>query len=149
MRVAARIRSLAVVVTMAAAAIGAAPAADLRLEVAGVHGVVWVAPIARGEHFDVAYRHSQERVLWTQHYRAERAGTLWQEGSTFEGYGAGMPLTPVHREAGGFRSGDLRRLRVVPLLSWRGAGLRLVYRGESVSLDRWFDDYAPFDIRVR
>jgi hypothetical protein len=145
-----KLHGLLICVVAALCGIGAeAKGADLtRLQVASRGTVVWAAPIERGERLDVSFIHSQERTLWTQHYRLGDDGALWQQGSTFGSYGAGMPLGRVERTSTGFTDHTTFRVGGVRLLNWKPAHLTLHYRGRAIALDQWFEDYEPFEIRV-
>lgn len=125
----------------------AIPAAH-HLEITVRNRIVWRAPVALDERFDLSFVHSQERTLWTQHYRAGADGQLWQEGSTFGSYGAGMPLGRTFRSARGFTVATRRRLGTLRLLNSRSAQLTLFYRGQPLPIGRWFEDYEPFALRV-
>lgn len=120
----------------------------VQLQIAANQHVLWAAPVSRGELIDVSFVHSQERTLWTQHYRVGEDDVLWQDGSTFGSYGAGMPLGDVQRTRAGFRDHTTLRVDVVRLLNWKPAQLTLHYRGRAIALDQWFEDYEPFEIRV-
>jgi hypothetical protein len=122
---------------------------ERRLEIAGSGRVVWSSPIRAGERFDVSFIHSQERTLFVQRYVAGADGTVEQDEVQFGSYGAGMPLEPVARGGDRFTARVQRRLAVVPMLSSRAAQLRLRYRGNDVAIDQWFDDFEPFEIRIR
>lgn len=122
---------------------------SLRLEIAGPHGVVWSRPIAAGEPFEVAFVHSQERTPFDQHYIARRAGLIEQDSVRFGSYGAGMPMTAVVISDSSFVAAVERRLTAVRMLSSHAARLRLRYRGRELRIDQWFDDYEPFEIRIR
>jgi hypothetical protein len=118
------------------------------LRIATEDRVVWQAAIATGERIDFSFVHSQERTLWTQHYRVGDGGVLWQEGSTFGSYGAGMPTGPTRRSRAGLTEATIRRLGAVHLLNSKRAHLMLHYRGRTIAVDQWFEDYEPFAIRV-
>lgn len=134
----------------AAIAFGAsATRGERRLEIAGRRGSVWASPVAPGQPFDVTFVHSQERTRWTQHYVVGRDGAIVQTGSTFGSYGAGMPLGPARLTAEGFVSAVGRRLESIRMLSSTSAGLALLVDGRRVALDRWFQDFEPFEIRIR
>jgi hypothetical protein len=120
-----------------------------RLEIAGNDLVVWSAPIRAGERFDLSFIHSQERTLFVQRYIAGPDGSVEQDEVMFGSYGAGMPLEPVARSGDRFTARVQRRLAAVPMLSSRAAQLRLRYRGRDVAIDQWFDDFEPFEIRIR
>ena len=120
-----------------------------RLEVAGAGGVVWSQAVLPGDTFDVSFVHSQERTRWIQHYRVAGDGAIRQTGSTFGSYGAGMPIGPVRLTKGGFEAPVDRRLPSIRMLSSKAAELTLVFAGRRMALDRWFQDYAAFEIRIR
>ena len=122
---------------------------DRRLEIAGSGRVVWSAPIRAGERFDVSFIHSQERTPFVQHYVAGSDGGVEQDGVSFGSYGAGMPLEPAVRGENRFTAQVRRRLAAVPMLSSHAARLRLRYRDRDVAIDQWFDDFDPFEIRIR
>lgn len=121
-----------------------------RLEVVGETGaVVWSAPLAARETFDLSFLHSAEGCRWTQHYR-ERARHIEQVASTFPCYGAGMPTgAPTHVGAAGFTVPALRDLGQVAMMSSRSAGLVLHHRGRARELGRLLADGEPFVLRVR
>jgi hypothetical protein len=128
-------------------AAGSSPQIE-QLQIASGGYVAWEGPIERGERIDVSFVHSQERTLWTQHYRVGNDFVLWQDGSTFGSYGAGMPLGRVQRTGAGLTNRTTLRVGVVRLLNWKPARLTLHYRGHTIALDQWFEDYEPFEIRV-
>lgn len=120
-----------------------------RLEIVGRDHVVWSAPIRDGERFDVSFIHSQEQTRFVQHYVAKSDGSVAQDGVSFGSYGAGMPLGRVVRTGELFTAHVQRRLVAVPMLSSHAARLRLRYRDRDVAIDQWFDDFDPFEIRIR
>ena len=128
----------------------ASPPANLqRLEIVSGDRVLWSLRVQAGDTFEVAFRHSQESTAWVQHYRVGDDRAIWQDGSTFGSYGAGMPLLPVHRDGRGFHTRQRRRIGELRMLSSTAAGLRVDLRGRTLEVGRWLDDYAPFAIRVR
>jgi len=123
------------------------------LEVATARGVVWRAAIADGERFDVAFRHSSEHCVWTQHYRATAAG-IWQDGSTFPCFGAGMPATStdgstVVRTAGGYFVRAPRLIGELPMIGWRRGEITIALGGRTVPLGPLVGDFEPFTVSVR
>lgn len=128
-------------------ATGLAPV-PLRLEICSGSRVVWSAPVAPGDTFDLRFIHSREHVPWTQHYHVAPAG-IWQRGSTFPAYGAGMPIGPARPTPAGFLSTEVRALGEIKMMGHRDAAMTLLLRGRSIPLDRWFGDFEPFSIRLR
>jgi hypothetical protein len=120
-----------------------------RLEVVSHDRVLWSTPVQPGDTFEIAFQHSQERTAWVQHYRVGIDRAIWQDGSTFGSYGAGMPLMAVNRDHGGFHTRQRRRIGELRMLSSTAAGLRMDMNGRTLEVGRWFDDYEPFAIRVR
>lgn len=125
-----------------------------RLEVAGDrHGVIWSAPIVRGELFAVEYVHSAERSVWVHQYRAGAKAGVEQLTSTFQAFGAGMPVTPPHVAAEmsprGFTVAAPRTFSAIPFMNWRRSALTLQYRGRFIPVGRWLDEYEPFTVRIR
>ena len=123
------------------------------LEVATAAGVVWRTAIADGERFDIAFRHSSERCVWTQHYRATAEG-VWQEGSTFPCFGAGMPAgstdgSPVVRTGLGYFVRAPRLIGQLPMLGWRRGEITIAVGGRMVALGPLVGDFEPFTVSVR
>ncbi len=123
------------------------------LEVATARGVVWRAAIAGGERFDVAFRHSSEHCIWTQHYRATAEG-IWQEGSTFPCFGPGMPAastdgSPVVRTGRGYAVRAPRLIGELPMLGWRRGEITIALGGRTVALGPLVGDFEPFTVSVR
>ena len=148
------IRSGAAALVAGSLVLGAGAAGPARsLEVATGRGVVWRAAIADGERFDLAFRHSSERCIWTQHYQATAAG-IWQEGSTFPCFGAGMPSVPadgsaVVRTGRGYFVRAPRLVGELRMLGWRRAEITIALGGRSVALAPLVGDFEPFTVSVR
>jgi len=116
--------------------------------------VTWRAPIASGEAFDLQFVHSHERCLWIQHYRAGRDGAIYQTGSTFPCFGAGMPAgstdgSPVVRTADGYLVAAPARIGELQMMNSKDAGITVVWRNQRVLISRLFDDFERFTMRVR
>lgn len=123
------------------------------LEVATAGGAVWRAAVADGERFDLAFRHSSERCVWTQHYRATAEG-IWQEGSTFPCFGAGMPVAStdgaaVARTGRGYFVRAPRLIGELPMLGWRRGEITIALGGRTVALGPLVGDFEPFTVSVR
>jgi hypothetical protein len=146
-----RVRLLAACLIAGSLSLGASTAAGrrLHLEIAGRGGIVWSQAVSPGEPFDVSFLHSQEKVRWTQHYRVGHDGRIGQTGSTFGSYGAGMPMGPAHRAGDGFSAPVDLPLASIPMLGSAAAGITLTIEGRALALDRWFQDFEPFEIRLR
>ena len=148
------IRSGAAALVAGSLVLGAGAAGPARsLEVATGRGVVWRAAIADGERFDLAFRHSSERCIWTQHYRATAEG-IWQEGSTFPCFGAGMPAastdgSAVMRTEGGYFVRAPRLIGELPMLGWRRGEITIALGGRTVALGLLVGDFEPFTVSVR
>ena len=133
---------------------GAARRGPALLEVRTVgRGVVWQAPIADGERFELTFTHSVEHSRWIHHYTAV-PGAVAQIGSTFTAFGAGMPPTasdgaPLVRTAHGYFAAAPMRIPVLRMLNSRAAEVTLGYRGRPVALGLLVDDFEAFEIRVR
>jgi hypothetical protein len=133
---------------------GLARSGPALLEVrASGRGVVWRAPIADGERFELAFTHSVEHSRWIHHYAAA-PGAIAQLGSTFTAFGAGMPPaaadgTPLVPTPDGYFAAAPMRIPVLRMLNSRAAEITLGHRGRLVALGRLFDDFEAFEIRVR
>jgi len=127
------------------------PESQRRLEVVTRDGTVkWAAPVAAGEPFELAYLHSSERCVWTQHYVAGPGRTITQTGSTFPCFGAGMPVAgQATRSKEGFRVAAPRVLDSLDMMNWNGAAIALRYRDRSTPFRQWFSDYDTFSVRIR
>jgi hypothetical protein len=126
----------------------------LWLEVSAGDRVLWRGAVERGEDFDVAFIHSAERCLWTQHYQAAAAGDIEQLASTFSCFGAGMPATstdgsPVRRSADGYRVAAPAHLGDLAMMAWRAGDIALLYRQRRVPIGSWFHDFDRMVVRVR
>ena len=125
----------------------------LKVKVATSRGLVWHAVIADGERFDLAFRHSSERCIWTQHYQATAAG-IWQEGSTFPCFGAGMPSAPadgsaVVRTGRGYFVRAPRLVGELSMLGSRRAEITCALGGRSVAPSPLVGDFEPFTVSIR
>jgi len=148
-------RAGAAAIVAATLVVGAGGAAGpaRTLEVTTARGTVWRAAIADGERFDVAFRHSSERCVWTQHYRATAEG-IWQEGSTFPCFGPGMPVastdgSAVVRTARGYFVRAPRLIGRLPMLGWRRGEITMAVGGRTVALGPLVGDFEPFTVSVR
>jgi len=121
-----------------------------RLEIVARGHVFWTSPIQDEEAFEVAYIHSREFSVWVQHFRAEPDGLIRQTGSTFQAFGAGMPLgsAPAALGRDGLTVTVDSRLADIRLMNWRLSQIELRYRGQHVAVGQWFEDFEPFQIRL-
>ena len=120
------------------------------LEVVTGGHAVWRGAVAEGEALDLSFIHSSERCRWTQHLHVRR-DAIEQSASTFSCFGPGMPVwTPAtRRSAEGYTVPAHLRLAAIPMVNWRPAAITLRYRGQTLAIGEWIDDWARFDVRVR
>jgi hypothetical protein len=152
MRRAAQTGAVVFVVLAAMADVGGSGATRLEVRT-GSGRLLWGAPIAFDEPFDVAFTHSVERTRWTQHYRAGH-GDIQQDGSTFTQFGAGVPTASADGSAllvtaDGYYARAPLTLSAIPMLNSRAAGITLRYRDRLVPISNRLPDFDPLEIRVR
>ena len=124
------------------------------LEIVDMHGaILWSAPIDEGEAFDIAFVHSYERVLWTQHYATGIGRNIHQTASTFAAFGAGMPLgdlnTPMRRSPTGYVVASARDFSTITIMNSRQSRMTLHYRERQLPISQWFRDYESFIVRIQ
>jgi hypothetical protein len=126
----------------------------LSLEVLAGHRTLWRGAIQKTEAFDLAFIHSAERCLWTQHYRAADVRDIEQLASTFSCFGAGMPAmaadgSAVRRSADGYRVAAPAHIGDLAMMAWRAGEIALSYRGQRIPIGRWFEDFDRVTVRIR
>ncbi len=108
---------------------GAAGTEPHWLRIGTEHGVVWQAAVVPDERIDLSFVHSQERTVWTQHFRVGADGVLWQDGSTFESVRRRHAERPGAADAPRFERGD-------PPATGRGAPAQREGRAPDAALSR-------------